>query len=277
MWSMIEFVFNGLVFVVLGLQLPAIFDATIGESYAAASWPGIARLALYAFALIVALMLLRFGWVWVSVRLIDLKARRHGRGGKLPRRRLLAAMALAGVRGAVTLAGVLSVPLLLADGAPFPGRDLMIFLAAAVILLSLLIAAIGLPHVLKGLEIEGDPEAEEERSARIAAAEAAIRAIEAEAAKSGGTNEESAAMQSRVAGGVIGVYQRRLQQLGEAAQPAEAGVDAQIEHRLRLIGLHAERAAIGRLRRARKIDNGVQEKISRELDLQEAAIVEAGR
>jgi len=277
MWEMIEFVFNGLIFVLLGLQLPAIFHATIGQVYAIASWAGVARLGLDALAIVLALVLLRFAWGWVAVRMINLHASRHGRGGKLPRRRLLVAMSLAGVRGAVTLAGVLSVPLLLADGSPFPGRDLMIFLAAAVILLSLLSAAIGLPHLLKGLEVEEDSEAEEERLARVAAAEAAIRAIEAEAAKIHAGNEGDAAMPSLVAGVVIGLYQRRLQQLGEGDQPAETSVDAHIENHLRLVGLRAERATIRRLRWARKIDNGVQEKVLHEIDLREATIEGHGK
>ncbi|HEY0197882.1 MAG TPA: Na+/H+ antiporter [Rhodanobacter sp.] len=274
MWSMIEFIFNGLIFVVLGLQLPAIFSATIGGFYSAGSWPGVAHLALYAFAVALSLMLLRFAWVWITVRLVDIKARRHGRGGRLPRRRLLAAMALAGVRGAVTLAGVMSVPLLLRDGSPLPGRDLMIFLAAAVILLSLLIAAFGLPHVLKGLEVQEDPEIEEERLARVATAESAIRAIQAEAASATWDDRKGGATTpSMVADVVIGLYQRRLQQLGEAAQTTEAQGDSRLEHHLRLTGLHAERVAISQLRRSRRIDNGVQEKLLRDVDLREAAIV----
>ena len=271
-WEMIEFVFNGLIFVLLGQQLPAIFRATIGQVYAETSWSGVAQLGLHALMLVLALLLLRFIWGWVMVHVINLNARRHGRGGRVPRRRLLVAMALAGVRGAVTLAGVLSVPLLLADGTPFPGRDLMIFLAAAVILLSLLSAAIGLPHVLKGLEVEEDSEIEEERLARVAAAEAGIRAVEAEAAKIRGSDEESAAMPSLVAGVVIGLYQRRLQQLGEGAEPAETPLDIHMENHLRLVGLRAERKTIRRLRWARKIDNGVQEKVLHEIDLREAAI-----
>lgn len=272
MWAMIEFTFNGLVFVLLGQQLPAIFHATIGDAYGAASWAGVARLGAYALTLLLALILLRFAWGWVAVRVVNLHASRHGHGGKPPRRRLLVAMSLAGVRGAVTLAGVLSIPLLLSDGQPFPGRDLMIFLAAAVILLSLLFAAIGLPYLLKGLEITEDSEVEEERLARVTAAEAAIRAIEAEAAKLYSSDDEGAVVPSLVAGVVIGLYQRRLQQLGEGAEAAETPREAHIEHHLRLVGLRAERAAIRKLRWARKIDNGVQEKVLHEVDLREAAI-----
>jgi len=277
MWETIEFVFNGLIFVLLGLQLPAIFHSTIGQAYATASWSGVARLGFYALAIVLALALLRFAWGWVAVHVINLHARRHGRGGKLPRRRLLVAMALAGVRGAVTLAGVLSVPLLLADGTPFPGRDLMVFLAAAVILLSLLSAAIGLPHLLKGLEVEEDSEAEEERVARVAAAEAAIQAIEVEAAKIGASEAHGAAIPAAVAAVVVGAYQRRLRQLGEGDQLVETPGDARIENRLRMVGLRAERVAIRRLRLARKIDNGVNEKVLHEIDLREAAIEGDGK
>jgi CPA1 family monovalent cation:H+ antiporter len=232
---------------------------------------------LIAVVILVALMALRLAWVWISVGLIDLKARRHGRAGSRPHRRLIVAMALAGVRGAVTLAGVLSVPLLVQDGSAFPGRELMVFIAAAVILLSLVIAAFGLPIVLKGLEITEDAEAEEERVARKATAEAAIRAIEAEAATMSNPAHASSVDPSIVAGLVIGLYQRRLDQLGSDAAPTNGHANAIVERRLRVAGMHAERATIGQLRRARRIDNGVQQKLLTELDLREAAIVGSGR
>src|SRR6202000_1494873 len=96
-----------------------------------------------------------------------------------PSVRLIAAVSVAGVRGAITLAGVLTVPLTLNDGPPFPARDLIIFLAAAVIIVSLLAASIGLPRLLIGLAMPSDSADEEQRyRARGIAAEAAIRAIE---------------------------------------------------------------------------------------------------
>lgn len=60
-------------------------------------------------------------------------------------------MALAGVKGSVTLAGILTLPVVLADGSPFPGRELLIFLSMAVILMSLVVAAIGLPFMTRYL------------------------------------------------------------------------------------------------------------------------------
>jgi CPA1 family monovalent cation:H+ antiporter len=60
-------------------------------------------------------------------------------------------MALAGVKGSVTLAGILTLPVVLDDGSPFPGRELLIFLSMAVILLSLIVAAVGLPFMTRSL------------------------------------------------------------------------------------------------------------------------------
>src|SRR3546814_13924586 len=88
-------------------------------------------------------------------------------------------MSFAGVRGAITLAGVLTLPLALNDGSPFPARDLAIFLAAGVIIVSLLLATIALPLLLRGLVMPPDPSKQaEEDEARIPTAEPAIRAIE---------------------------------------------------------------------------------------------------
>src|SRR3546814_15650463 len=88
-------------------------------------------------------------------------------------------MSFAGVRGAITLAGVLTLPLALDDGTPFPARDLAIFLAAGVIIVSLILATIALPLLLRGLVMPPDPSRQaEEDAARVATAEAAIRAIE---------------------------------------------------------------------------------------------------
>jgi CPA1 family monovalent cation:H+ antiporter len=89
------------------------------------------------------------------------------------------ATSLAGVRGGITLAGVLTLPLILPDRSPFPARDLAIFLAAGAILTSLVAATVALPPLLRGMQIPSEPALDEqEDSARNAAAEAAIKAIE---------------------------------------------------------------------------------------------------
>ena len=179
-WSMVEFVFNGMIFLLLGLQLPAIVDGAKVDIAQAGGGP-LWYLIAYVLAITLALVVLRFIWVWVSLRFVFMRALH--RGEKRPRvgTRLIWTTALAGVRGAITLAGVLSLPLMKDVGVAFPTRDLMVFLASGVILSTLVLGAIGLPWLVKGLKIPGeDPRVREERKARALVAEAALRSIEQE-------------------------------------------------------------------------------------------------
>jgi hypothetical protein len=109
-------------FVLLGEQLPGILRgamASIDQSGHLNPW----WLAVYALAISVGLTLLRFVWVWTSLRLTLFRARHRGAQATRPNPRLVMAASLAGVRGAITLAGVMTLPLLMGDGTPFPARD----------------------------------------------------------------------------------------------------------------------------------------------------------
>ncbi|AJE20613.1 Na+/H+ antiporter [Azotobacter chroococcum NCIMB 8003] len=151
-WALLEFTFNGLIFLLLGLQLPDIVKASIGEGEL--FWTSAGQLALYVGQVYLALILLRFVWTWLYWLVSGVLRRWRGLPSGFAGQsslRLAALLTLSGVRGAVTLAGVLSLPLLLGNGEAFPQRDLLIFIAAGVILLSLLVATLGLPLLLRGL------------------------------------------------------------------------------------------------------------------------------
>jgi CPA1 family monovalent cation:H+ antiporter len=173
-----------------------------------------------------------------------------------------AAAAIAGVRGAVTLAGVLTLPLALPNGASFPGRDLAITLATGVILASLLIASIGLRLLLRALPQDADPLEDELRLARVTAAAAAVDAIEA-----------IPNLPDRRRQAVLAAYKRRLERLR-----AEQGQDVEeTEHAwrdLHVTAANAERAAVQRLRDADKINDEVARRVLQELDLIEAAAMQ---
>ena len=176
-WDTVQFGANGVIFVLLGEQLPTIVAAAekvVRETgHQDRPW-----LLIYVVAINAALAVLRFVWVWVSLRFTLLTEARHGRRSAKPSWRLVTATSIAGVRGAVTLAGVLTLPLALNDGSPFPARDLAILLAAGVIIVSLIAASVGLAPLLNGLELPPEPShREQEDRARIMAAEAAIKAI----------------------------------------------------------------------------------------------------
>src|SRR5699024_1958248 len=155
-------------------------------------------------------LVLRLLWVWVSLRLSLYRRRRSETTAKSPDWRLVLAMSLAGVRGAITLAGILTLPLLMPDGSPFPVRGLAIFLAAAVILLSLVAASIGLPRLLKNIDLPHEPaEQREEDRARLAAAGAAIDAItKAQQAIQQHADTAEADVCADAASRIITIYQR---------------------------------------------------------------------
>jgi Na+/H+ antiporter len=270
-WNTVQLALNGIMFVLLGEQLPGILEhaaASVEQSGHLNPW----WLAVYALAINVGLGLLRFSWVWLSLRLTLLRARHRGERMTKPHWRLILATSLAGVRGAITLAGVLTLPLLMPDGTAFPARDLTIFLATAVILLSLLAASFGLPPLLKGLELPSEPAAQrEEDLARHAAATVAIAAVEkTQHELSQKTTAADADIYTNAATHVLALYQRRLDcesPEGDAAQLRKADG---AERALRLAALQAERAEIFNLARQHRISDELSRKLIRELDLAEA-------
>ena len=171
MWEITTFVLNALLFVLLGLQLPSILDALQGEPTGKLLW--------WAALVSGTVILARIAWVfpatylprWVSPRL---RARDPSPPWQYP-----ALISWMGLRGAVSLAAALSVPTVTDSGAPFPGRELVIYLAFAVIIATLVLQGLSLPGVIRLLGLEDDGLAEkEEAKARIKAAEAALERLE---------------------------------------------------------------------------------------------------
>jgi CPA1 family monovalent cation:H+ antiporter len=267
-WDTIQFALNGIIFVLLGEQLPAILAGareTVALTGHSAPW----WLGIYVIAIVAGLAALRFAWVWVSLRLTILRKRDRDSALQSPDWRLVAAMSFAGVRGAITLAGVLTLPLALDDGNPFPARDLAIFLAAGVIIVSLVLATVALPLLLKGLVMPPDQSKQaEEDAARIATAEAAIRAIEQRQhalAEEYGEADLYAAAGARV----MDFYRERIESRTNGLSDARKA-EEQLVREFQLVGIKAEREALIGLGRSRAIGSGIAQKLNRELDLSEA-------
>jgi CPA1 family monovalent cation:H+ antiporter len=267
-WDTVQFALNGVMFVLLGEQLPDIVQRSLNDARLDARMTPLSLVGT-ALAISLALILLRLVWVWVSLRLTILKARRHGQQVYTPNFRLVIATSLAGVRGAITMAGVLTLPLTLPGGAPFPGRDLAIFYASAVIIVSLLVASIGLPRVLRGLEVpeESSEEAEEDH-ARHDAAISAIAAIE-KAAHAHLDKEHDADVHASAVDHVRGIYEHRLGGAG-LYDPARVRVAEVAEREYRLAALQAERKTILGLVHGRTLSDETARKLLREIDLVEA-------
>lgn len=161
-WSVFLYVLNGLVFVLLGLQLPEVLG-TIFADPAVSSFGALWHVTWISVGLIA----LRFLWIyayWFFTKNL-------GKGGRTGKPLFKAALqtALSGVRGAVTLAAAFAVPLTLASGEPFPERNLILFLAAGVILFTLLAASILLP-LLSPKDAAETPHGEQPLKRRILSA-----------------------------------------------------------------------------------------------------------
>ena len=272
-WQMLEFVFNGMVFLMLGLQLPGILETSIAQAEAD---PNVELWMLFTDVLLIyaALMVVRYSWLWIMQRF----SRRFLRKKPLefanysPRELLVASFA--GVRGAITLAGVLSIPLLLSNGEPFPARYELIFLATGVILFSLLVGVVVLPVLLRGVEgIDKSVHRHEIQHARAAMAGVAIDSLHKMEERLAADTEENIddELLKEVSSRVIGNLRRRV----DGKDDLERSLVAEnLERRFRLTALRAERAEVYHLRATQKISSETMRKLLHDLDLLEALLVE---
>jgi CPA1 family monovalent cation:H+ antiporter len=269
-WDTVQFSANGIIFVLLGEQLPRLV-ASAAQVVRESGHHEPVWLLAHVVAIYVALAILRFLWVWTSLRFTLFRAARKGQKPFVPSWRLIAATSLAGVRGTITLAGVLTLPLTTTDGSAFPARELAVFLAAGVIILSLIAASIGLPRLLKGLELPSEPSRQEDEDrARVAAAEAAIQAIE-RAHHDMGERRSDADLYADAGARIMELYRRRIDGRSKSGEEgALARKIDEIERKLRLAGLRAERDEIYRIARNRKLPDEMTRKLVREIDLLEA-------
>lgn len=274
-WSLLEFAFNGLIFLLLGLQLPDIVKAV--ASHETSLWPTLAYRCLDVLAIFGVLIVLRFVWVQSIWRSIGVIRRWRGKPAlvMLPTARSCWLLTLGGVRGAVTLAGVMSVPLLFATtGAPFPERDLLIFIAAGVILLSLVSACVALPLLLRGVDKSPDEKLEQEvQEAWRRTAEAAIHALEAEEVVEAGATPDAAQaiMAAELKSRLMAEYREQLDSYDDTEEGrALAEQMDQLERRLRIKALRAQRLELYNLHRQHLVGDDVVRKVLGELDMSEA-------
>ena len=268
-WSLLEFAFNGLIFLLLGLQLPDIIKAVV--SHESSLWPTLFYRCLEVVAIFLALVMLRFIWVQSIWRLSVLLRRWRGKGEltQVPTARSCWLLTVGGVRGAVTLAGVMSVPMLM-GGEAFPERDLLIFIAAGVILLSLVTACIALPLLLRGLPKSPDDKRRQEvRDAWRKTAEAAIHALEAEEANP--QDAAQAALAVELKARIMSEYRHQLEVFNDSAEAQALAFQMDLlERRLRLNALRAQRLELYRLSRHHQIGDDVLREVLADLDLSEA-------
>ena len=250
-WEIVTYLLNALLFVLIGLQLPVVIDA-LGDVSAA-------TLLGYAAVVSLTVIVVRFAWVFAVLHAPKWIARRmsNWRGAVF--------LSWAGMRGAVSLAAALALPLQTDAGTAFPGRDLILFLTFAVILVTLVGQGLTLPFVIRLLGIEDDGlEDRQDAKARIHAAEAALARLE-ELVGEDWVREDTAER-------VRGAYNFRTSRFRARLDDGDDGSiesRSQDYQRLRRELLDAERAALVELRRSGVIGNDVWIRVGRDLDLED--------
>lgn len=259
-WEILAFVLNSLLFVLVGLQLPDILDALGGRS----------AVTLVTDALLVAFAVL-------AIRIVWLYTVSYGTRWAFPRIRArdpyppwqhVTLVGWMGMRGALTLAAALALPLRTHSGAPFPGRDLIVFLAFSVILASLVGQGLTIPLVIRVLGLEDDRVSEKEATkARIYAADAALERLE-ELLDEDWVRPDTATR-------MRGLYDfRRSRFAARFDENAGLSLDEQSAdyQRLRRELLDAERSAVVQLRNEGRISDEVMRAVEREIDLEDARL-----
>jgi monovalent cation/hydrogen antiporter len=262
-WDFFIYLIEGLVFLITGLQARTLIDR-IGHY-------SIAELAFSAAIVCMVVVVARFVWVYPAIYIPRWLSGRLRRVDPAPAWQWPFALAFTGVRGIVSLAAALAIPFATPDGAPFPARDLILFLTFSVILVTLVGQGLLLPWVIRmlGLAEAGDKERRADRLAEVQARRAAIEAVivrlEQLARERGMTDSITQPLRAR--------HRERLKHIHYSGDEEQELIQlSDCDDEIELLLIAAEREHINKLSRSGRIDDEVRRRIERELDLREANI-----
>jgi monovalent cation/hydrogen antiporter len=261
-WEMVTFILNGVLFMLIGLQLPQVMNALA---------PGMAtRVVELAIIVFLVIVLIRFAWMFGAnylPRLISRKARRKNR---VPWQHT-ALIAWIGMRGADSLALSLAIPFLLPSGDPFPARNLILLLTFCVIFATLVLQGLTLTPLVRLLGVVDDHITEkEERLARLKANEAALARLEAIESSHRARHETVERLRTE--------YTDRILQLRREV-PHEESVKRLFSEdfeELAREALQTERDTVIALRNEEAINDQALRRIQRDIDLAEARLQRPG-
>jgi monovalent cation/hydrogen antiporter len=258
-WEILMFLLNAILFLLVGLQLPGVLDDLSG--------PTAGELAFWGLLVSVVVIGVRLVWMFTIpylIRAVDRRAVQRERRSS-PGERL--AIGWAGMRGSVSLAAALAIPLQIDAGTAFPERDLIIFLAFAVILVTLVGQGLTLAPLIERLGIVDDGvEEREERLARVRLAEAGIARID-ELGEPDWISPESV-------GRARAQLDYRRRRFGALVDGDGDGYEERTDAWRRLMYdlYDSQRAALIGMRNRGEISDEVRRKIERDLDLEESRL-----
>jgi len=260
-WSLVIFVLNGVVFLLLGLNIPSSTIETVAN-------PEIGNWLAIGYVLAIGFIILAIRFIWTY--LYNFYEVYKGKTTTKPNLRTTLMISLTGVRGAVTMAGVLSIPYFVMGGKVFPERSLILFLAAGVILFTLIAATVLLPLLSRDETGKGEDKHfiglnEAKRKVLLAA----IKTVNAE------TNESNQAVAYELIDEIKLMFRQVLPEQKRSRQAA-------IQHQqkitdIRLMALKAERKYLQAAVEHNEIDAAVFETFERSLEYREEALSNSGR
>jgi monovalent cation/hydrogen antiporter len=259
-WDLLVYLFEGLIFLVTGFQIRTLLDRP--EIY-----PLDASLLAVLLTLVV-IVAVRFIWIYPAAYLPRWLSAAVARRDPLPPWQWLFFLAFVGVRGVVSLAAALAIPLTTSSGAPFPGRDLVLFITFGIIVITLVGQGLLLPSVVRwlGLGRHAADERDREQKAELAARSDALKLAQ--------TRLEELAADNRIPPEALAIlrarHDYRFGGLPKAELSEEAAASAAANVRSDLIAL--EREYIYQRLRDGQITDEARRRIERELDLEEASI-----
>ncbi len=259
-WDLLVYLLEGLVFLVTGMETRALLDRTTTLS--------LRELGFALLLTVVVVIVARFIWVYPAIYLPRWLSPSLRRRDPLPPWQWVFLLAFVGVRGVVSLAAALAIPLTTVAGAPFPDRDLILFVTFGVIVITLIGQGLVLPGIVRWLALPHDAE-DERRRDRDAELAARLEAINLAQGRLDGL-----AADGKISSDVLAIlrarHDRRAGQLPENTADGLAAVAAAADVRAELIA--AEREYIYRLLQQGQITDEARRRIERELDLEEESL-----
>lgn len=271
-WGMLDFTFNGLIFILLGLFLPDSLQLLEKTGFSLAHCLTI--IAIITLTIIV----LRFVWIYLSLPFEALIARRRKTQWQPPNLKIIVVLALGGVRGAIALAAILSLPAFNSTGNPFPARDLMIIVVDGVVLCSLLLSAVVLPLLLPSLSgLIKKSNNNEENFAISSATHAAIEAIQNQLQILRiNLDEQDTELCVQVANMLIaGLNPLLVSQNNNESDRLTSMKLLSFEAQLRFAAIDAARQELRTLRKQKKINNTTMMSVINKLDLRQMTILQS--
>jgi Na+/H+ antiporter len=263
-WATVAFVLNGLVFILIGLQLPIIINGLTEYSFSVA--------IKYGLIISVLTILIRIVWVYPGTFLPRWISKRIRAKEKAPSVGGVFLVSWAGMRGVVSLASALSIPLTLEDGTPFPERNLILFITFIVILVTLVVQGLSLPFLIKHLNItESDetlPPEEQEASIHLRLSKVALNTLNERYKKELGENELVQNLNDRLQND-ISLTLQRLESL-ECNETEKEEIE--IYNRVLIDLIKVQRKELIVLRTEHEFEDELLRKQTDQLDLNEARL-----